>query len=174
MRTEKRSRLVDAGLFMLRLGIGVMFVLHGTTMLLGGKAAWTELGRAVSSFGLTEHHVWWGLAAGVTACAAGLMLIFGWVVRLASFALLVMMVACAARHFVELKGFFLIKDNVKLWGPPVHMGVVFIALMLTGAGGWRFKLPAKKQKPVADPQTAPVAKVKEAPKPEPTPEPHHQ
>jgi putative oxidoreductase len=169
MAADKGRRLVDVGLFVLRLGIGAMFILHGTNKLLGGTEVWQGVGSAMNHFGITQYHQWWGLAAAVTECLGGALLVLGWVTRLASFALLCVMVVASTLHFVNITGFFLKPENVRAWSHPVTVGIVFIALILTGSGSLRLALPKKKAKAPEPP--APAAPKPEAP---PTPKPHVQ
>ena len=45
MNFTNRYRFHDLGLLLLRIGLGVVFVVHGFPKLAGGPAAWAGLGR---------------------------------------------------------------------------------------------------------------------------------
>jgi uncharacterized membrane protein YphA (DoxX/SURF4 family) len=100
MSEKKQCWCIDVGLFVLRLGIGAAFVLHGLPKLLGGIPQWEGLGQAgLGAFGLGGFYpVVWGFLAAFAECVGGLALMAGFLTRLFSFLLLCTMVAAAAMH----------------------------------------------------------------------------
>ena len=90
-----QTTLQDKGLLILRLGIGIMFLLHGFPKLLGGPVVWEGLGGAMSSFGITFVPQFWGFMAAFSEFVGAICLITGVCVRPASFLMLATMSVAA-------------------------------------------------------------------------------
>ena len=54
------------GLLVLRIGIGLMFILHGAPKLFGGPEKWGQIGGAMSSLGIGFAPAFWGFMAAVS------------------------------------------------------------------------------------------------------------
>ena len=52
MLFHKLNKYRDAGLLILRIGIGILFIRHGYVKLSGGPETWTGLGHALSALGI--------------------------------------------------------------------------------------------------------------------------
>ncbi|MBI4845587.1 MAG: DoxX family membrane protein [Candidatus Omnitrophica bacterium] len=48
-KNNNNNKLIDGGLLILRIGIGVMFIFHGWPKVCAGAQMWESLGKAVSS-----------------------------------------------------------------------------------------------------------------------------
>ncbi|MEZ4689878.1 MAG: DoxX family membrane protein [Ignavibacteria bacterium] len=54
----------DLGILIIRIGIGISFILvHGLGKITGGPALWEKLGGAMSSFGINFLPTFWGFMA---------------------------------------------------------------------------------------------------------------
>ncbi len=124
----------EAGILMLRLGIGVMIFLHGLPKILGGPELWTKVGSSVGYFGIDFAHVFWGLMAGLAETLGGVLIFFGFLTRPAAFFVLMVMVVAAAKGFFMGGGFPVISH-------PVEMGITMLAIIITGPG--KFSLDRK-------------------------------
>ena len=71
------SKYRDFGLLVMRLGLGVMFLLHGLPKLTGGPKVWKGVGSAMSNLGLDQFPEMWGLLAAITEGIGGMLLILG-------------------------------------------------------------------------------------------------
>src|SRR6266545_3109259 len=122
------------GLLVLRVGIGAAFIAHGLPKLQGGPEAWLKYGHAVGNLGIDFAHQTFGLMAGLAEAGGGLLLILGLFTRLACIPMLVTMIVAMSGPLVHGEGFVSAAHALE-------DGVVFLALLITGAG--RFSLDAK-------------------------------
>lgn len=119
------NRYRDAGLLLLRIGIGLAFMVHGAPKLFGGPETWTKIGGAMANFGIDFAPAFWGFMAGFAEFGGGLLLILGFLVRPALFLLVGTMIVAATRHIVSGQG------------SPLHAieaGVLFLSLIFIGPG----------------------------------------
>ena len=65
MKLTNRYRFHDLGLLVLRIGLGVMFMVHGFPKLAGGPEAWAGLGGVMGKVGVHFAPAAWGLLADV-------------------------------------------------------------------------------------------------------------
>ncbi len=122
------DRYRDAGLLILRIGIGIAFVVHGAPKMLGGPAGWTELGGSMRLFGITFLPAAWGFMAAFAELGGGILLILGLLTRPAAFFLFCTMVVAAATHIAGVNA-----------GSPWHAieaGVLFFSLLFIGPGAY--------------------------------------
>ena len=124
---EFLTRYRDAGLLLLRLGIGVMFIIHGGPKLLEGPELWTGIGAAMKNFGITWAPAFWGFMAAFAETAGGACLILGFMMRPACILLLVTMIVAATFHLA--KG-----DGIAGASHAIEAGVLFASLLLIGPG----------------------------------------
>ena len=140
MNWRFRDRL-DAGILLLRVGIGSMFVIiHGYPKLVGGVALWAGIGGAFNRLtGLNFVPVFWGFLAMLAEFGGGLCLIAGIFFR----------PACTAIFFTMLIAVISILRGgygFNAASQPFELGIVAAALCLTGPGRFtaRQLLPQKK------------------------------
>ncbi len=129
------TQAVSFGLLVLRIGIGVMFVLHGEGKMFGGPEKWLKLGGAMENIGITFLPTVWGFLAAFAEFGGGILLILGLVFRPACFMMLFTMFIAALVHWVdataegeELKG------KIMSGSHAIELGFVFLALLFTGPG----------------------------------------
>jgi putative oxidoreductase len=121
------GRYRDFGLLILRLGVGVLFVLHGYPKLIGGPERWAALGGAMGYLGITVLPVAWGLAAACAELFGGLLLILGLLFRPACLALLATMAVAATMHFSR-------GDGLSGASHALELACVFFGLLFVGPG----------------------------------------
>ncbi len=117
----------DIGLLILRIGIGVMFIMHGLPKLTGGPDKWMMLGGTMKSLGVDFAPMAWGFMAAFSECIGGLLLVLGFFTRPACFALLATMIVAASMHIG--KG-----DPFVKYSHAMEAGILFISLILIGPG----------------------------------------
>ena len=117
----------DIGLLILRIGIGVMFIMHGLPKLTGGPEKWAMLGGTMKSLGVDFAPVVWGFMGAFSECIGGLLLALGLFTRPACFALLATMIVATSMHIG--KG-----DPFVAYSHAMEAGILFISLILIGPG----------------------------------------
>lgn len=122
-----REALVNAGLLVLRVGIGVIFIFHGLPKLMGGVETWTQLGSTMSVMGITFAPAFWGFMAAAAEVGGGLFIIFGLLHRLVALMLIFTMVVALLVHVAAGDPFAVYSNALKAL-------VVFAALAISGPG----------------------------------------
>ena len=122
-----RYRFHDLGLLLLRVGLSVMFMLHGYPKLMGGPAAWAGIGGVMGTVGLSFAPAFWGLLAALAEFGGGLLLGLGLGFRLACFGLLVTMAMATVMHLSKGEGF-------SAYSHALESAFVFLGLLLAGPG----------------------------------------
>ena len=121
------SRFSDFGLLIMRIGLGLMMIVHGWPKLSAGAEKWEKLGGAMTHIGVDVAPQFWGFMASMTEVFGGLFLILGFLTRLSSAMLTFVMLVAALMHFGEGHG-------LNSAGHAIELGVVFLGLMFVGAG----------------------------------------
>lgn len=117
----------EIGLFVIRTGIGLIFIRHGFPKLLKGTDEWQWLGSQMANLGITFAPVMWGFVASCTEFFGGISLTLGLGTRLAT-------------PFMAFAMFVAVIMHVKKGDPwgyishPLALMVVFIGLMIAGSG----------------------------------------
>ena len=134
----KQYTKIDKALFILRIGMGLMFFLHGYPKLMGGIEKWQGLGAyGMGSIGIHFFPVFWGFMAAFSECIGGLMIILGIQTRNFSLLLLITMLVAAASH---LKG----GDGIMGASHAIESSIVFLCLFFSGPGRYTFTNYLKK------------------------------
>ena len=136
------NRFRDGGLLLLRLGLGLSYmIVHGKGKLFGGPERWAQVGENAAAVGLDFLPTFWGFMGGLAEFAGGLLLILGLLFRPALFFLICTMAVAATAHATGAIG-----------GSPWHaaeLGVVFLALFFIGPGRYSLdeRLYQRKRSP---------------------------
>jgi putative oxidoreductase len=117
----------DLGLLIVRVGIGIMFMLHGYPKLVGGPAMWAEVGGVMAKVGLSFAPAFWGLLAALAEFGGGALLALGLLWRLAVPALLFTMLMATVMHLSAGDGF----DG---YAHALESALLFAGLLLVGPG----------------------------------------
>jgi putative oxidoreductase len=117
----------DTGLLILRIGIGLMFMVFGWGKITGGPEKWEQLGQAMGSLGITFAPTFWGFMAAFTEFFGGLALFLGVFVR--PFAALLCFTMVVAATMLIRSGATLVK-----YSHAVDMAIVFLAVVFIGGG----------------------------------------
>jgi len=117
----------NTGLLLLRIGLGIMFIIHGFPKLAGGPGGWTGLGGSMKVIGINFLPIFWGFMAAATETFGGFLLIVGLFFRPALLLLIFTMVIAALVHFG--KG-----DGLGGASHAIELGIVFFGLIFIGPG----------------------------------------
>ena len=115
------------GLLVLRIGIGLMFILHGAPKLFGGAEKWTQIGMAMASLGIGFMPAFWGFMAAISEFFGGVCIILGIVFRPACILLTITMLVAAVSHLSR-------GDGLSGASHAIELGIVFLSLIVIGAG----------------------------------------
>ena len=123
----------DYGILIIRIGIGVMFMLHGYPKLLGGAAMWEKIGGSMSNIGIHFAPTFWGFMAAFAEFAGGLCLVLGFVFRPALAMLIFTMFIAGFMHYTKGDGF-------GGYSHALESAIVFIGLFIAGPGKYALKI----------------------------------
>lgn len=124
---SKLSRFSHLGLFIIRVGLGAMMILHGYPKLMGGPEKWAKLGKAMADLGIDFAPEFWGFMAAFAEGVGGLLLILGFLFRPATILLLITMLVAAFKHLNA-------GDTVLDSSHAIELGIVFLGLIFLGPG----------------------------------------
>ena len=117
----------DTGLLILRIGLGIMFIMHGYPKLFGGPEKWEAVGGAMKNIHVTAFPTVWGFLAGVTETFGGFMLLLGLAFRPVCIALTATMIIAALSHINR-------GDGIMGASHAIEAAIVFCALIFVGPG----------------------------------------
>ena len=124
---KNREDLVDLGLLVLRVGIGIIFIFHGYPKLLGGIETWTQVGSAMSMIGINFAPAFWGFMAAFAETIGGVFIILGLLHRPVALMLTFTMIVAVVMHVTGGDPFGIYSNALKAL-------VIFVALVITGPG----------------------------------------
>ncbi|TCC93665.1 DoxX family protein [Pedobacter frigiditerrae] len=124
---ESLGKYRNTGLLILRVGLGVMMMVHGLPKLMGGPDGWTKLGASMKVVHIDFLPMLWGFMAAASEGIGGFLLILGLFFRPVNLLLVITMIIAALVHFA--KG-----DGLDGAGHAIELGIVFFSLIFIGPG----------------------------------------
>ena len=132
------SNKVDLALLILRVGIGLMFILHGYPKIIGGMEKWIGLGSyGMGSLGIHIFPAFWGFMAAFSEFAGGIMIMLGLYIRYFSILLFITMLVAISSHLAG-------GDGIMGASHAIESAVVFVCLFFSGPGNYSIKLGREK------------------------------
>ncbi|MFN8236745.1 MAG: DoxX family protein [Chitinophagales bacterium] len=123
----------DYGLLIIRLGIGIAFMMHGYPKLMGGPEMWVKIGGAMDNIGVKFFPVFWGFMASLAEFGGGLCLVLGFLFRPAlAMLIFTMFIACLVHYYNG--------DGFNGYSHALESGVVFLGLFFAGSGKYALKI----------------------------------
>lgn len=126
MRMQFLAKYADFGLLLLRVSIGILFILYTAPALIGGPSAWAHLGASVRSLGVHSHFQVWGFGIALLGCIGGVLVIFGLFFRPGILVLLVLAIA----HAIGVKH----GSGFRTALPSIEMCFVLAGVLFVGPG----------------------------------------
>jgi putative oxidoreductase len=126
MRLAFLAKYREGGLLLIRVSIGLLFILYTAPALIGGPGAWAHFGAGARHLGLHSHFQLWGFLGSFLGCLGGVLMIFGLFFRIG--VLLVLVLAIGHAIAVESRSGF----RVAL--PSIEMCFVLAGMLFVGPG----------------------------------------
>ena len=111
----------ELGFLIIRISLGIMFIIHGMPKLLGGVDSWASLGQ-YSGFSFLP--AFWGFMAAITETLGGLFIALGLFTRITSSLLMITMLVATLTHLGSGDSFAKYSHALKLFF--IFGGMVFI------------------------------------------------
>jgi len=125
---ESLGKYRNTGLLVLRIGLGIMMMLHGFPKLSGGVETWTKVGGSMKLIGIDFVPVFWGFMAALAEGMGGLFLLLGLFFRPVMIFLVLTMAMAATVHLSDPKQDLMDASHA------IELGIVFLGLLFIGPG----------------------------------------
>lgn len=125
----KLGRYQNFGLLIMRIGIGLMMILHGKDKLLGGPEKWADLGEAMGNLHIHFWPAFWGFMCAITETFGGLFCMLGLWFRPVCLLLVINFIVAALDHDPTF-------TNVGKASHAIELAFTFFGLMFIGAGAY--------------------------------------
>lgn len=123
MRLAFLAKYREAGLLLIRVSIGLLFILYTAPALISGPKEWAHFGAGAGHFGLHSHFQLWGFLGSLLGCLGGVLMIFGLFFRIGVLLVLVLAIGHAFSVY-EGTGFRFALPSIEMCF--VLMGILFI------------------------------------------------
>lgn len=125
--THESSGLQQLGLTIIRISFGIIFLIFGYNKLCSGSTHLTQLGGAMSLFGITWGYMVWGYLAALTELFGGIAFILGLYTRIASLPLIWLLIVAIQFHIQ--KG-----DMFAAWAFACTCLCIVVGFLVAGSG----------------------------------------
>ncbi len=115
------------GLLVLRVGFGIMFILHGAPKLFAGVETWNSLGSAMQYVGISFGYTFWGFCAALSEFGGAVLLITGVGTRIAAAFMCITTSVAAAMHLGKSSG-------IMGASHAIESSIVFLSFVIAGPG----------------------------------------
>jgi len=139
---DNTGRHREAGLLLLRVGLGLCMICHGVPKLAGGPETWKTLGAAMGLLGLRFWPVGWGFLAGVVEALGGALLMAGIFFRFTCLVLVFQMFVAILFHLHNSAP--MMREFSRGYSHALELAVVFLALAVMGPG--RYRMTGRRQR----------------------------
>lgn len=121
------GKLSPFGLLVMRVGLGIAFIVHGSGKMFGGPEVWSKVGEAIGNWGVHIYPTAFGFLAAFAEFGGGIMFILGFLFRPAALMLAITMAVATTSHIAKGDGF-------NVYSHALELGIVFFGLLFVGPG----------------------------------------
>ena len=115
------------GFALIRITFGLMFLIFGYNKLMSGTNNLTQLGSAMSFFGITHGYLLWGYVAALTELCGGAAYILGFGTRIMSLPMIFLLIVAIQFHLQN-------GDTFTKWSFPAICLCIVISFLIAGSG----------------------------------------
>jgi putative oxidoreductase len=126
MRLAFLAKYREAGLLLMRVSLGLLFILFTAPVLINGPKAWAHFGGGADHFGLHSHFQTWGFLGALLGCLGGVLMIFGLFFRIGVLLILVLALGHAIGGYAA--------SGFRTTLPSIEMCFVLVGLLFVGPG----------------------------------------
>ena len=126
MRMAFLAKYADFGLLLLRVSIGVLFIVYTAPVLMGGPNAWGHFGAGVKNLAIHSHFQMWGFLGALLGCIGAVLVIFGLFFRPGILILFVLAIA----HAIGVKH----GSGFRTALPSIEVCFVLLGILFVGPG----------------------------------------
>jgi putative oxidoreductase len=126
MRMAFLARYREAGLLLLRVTLGLLFIYVTAPVLTGGAKSWAHFGAGIRLLGIHSHFQFWGILHALAGCVGGILMIFGLFFRIGVLLALVLTILQTLAIYKSL--------GVQTALPVIQMCLVLTSLLFIGPG----------------------------------------
>lgn len=117
----------ETGLLLIRVSIGVIFIILIAPILWSGQGSWEHFGSAMRQLDFHSHYKFWGFIGALLACAGGVLMILGLFFRIGVlFALAITLV-----HLVAIWGS---GGGLHARIPALEVAILLASMLFIGPG----------------------------------------
>ena len=121
----------DFGLLIIRVGLGIIFIMHGYPKIMGGSEQWVWLGNQMGVLGIQVYPTFWGFLAACAELFGGVLLVLGLGTRIAAFFIGCVVFVATMMHYMQ-------GDAFGVYSHPLALLIVFVGLIFAGSGKYSF------------------------------------
>ncbi len=127
MKLQFLGAYKNFGLLIIRLGLGLSFIMHGSPKMFGGPPVWKDVGTVMRTAGVDLAPTFWGFMAAFAEFGGGILVILGFYFRPAVLLMAITMAMALNMHLS--KG-----DPFRVYSHAMELGIVFVSLLFVGPG----------------------------------------
>ncbi len=121
------GKFTNFGLLVVRIGIGIMMMVHGIPKIEGGPELWTKVGCSITHLGIHEFFAFWGFMASISEGVGGLLVLLGMAFRPACIFLFFTMLMASITHIKN-------GDELAVASHAIELCFLFFGLFIIGPG----------------------------------------
>lgn len=123
----------DYGILIIRVGIGILFMVFGWPKITGGPEMWKGIGASMANIHITFAPAFWGFMAALAEFVGGLCLVLGFVFRPALATMIFTMFIAGLMHYKNGDGF-------NGYNHALECAIIFLGLFVSGPGKYALKI----------------------------------